>query len=182
MKNKRKLQIFIPALICIVALGLFLIKNHEENREPQSSGETTALEDVSQEDLFYASDISMENLISYGFPIVIDFGSPSCGWCVKMLPDLEKMYTQYGGRATIRNVDISKYPEQAGDYPVNAIPAQFFFNANGTPFTPSEELQEKIEFAFYEDKSTGKELTGHVGALMEPDLRAILDEMVGSYE
>ena len=180
MKNKRKLQILIPLLICFVGPGLFIIKNYEEKKEPQNGEGTTVLEDAPNEDLFYALNINMEKLTSYGFPIIIDFGSPSCVWCVKMLPDLEKMYTQYSGKATIRYIDISKYPEEAGDYPVTAIPAQFFFNADGTPFTPSEELQEGIGFSFYEDKSTGKRFTGHVGALMEPDLRAILDEMVNA--
>ena len=53
-----------------------------------------------------------------------------------------------------------------------------FFNADGTPFVPSEKLAKEIQFDMYSDRTTGKHtFTVHQGGLTEEQMRAILKEM-----
>lgn len=189
MQNKRTLQIVIPVLIAGVVFGLYLFKNYAKESEPPSmsrtalhssidgSSESTA--DGSYDaDSLYNSDIDMDKLTSYGYPIFMDFGSPSCVWCTKMAPDLKVIHNEFFDRVTVRYVDLSKNSVAASYYPVSSIPAQFFFNADGTPFLPSDKLQETVSFTFYESDSTGDTLTGHVGLLTQSEMRDILEEMV----
>lgn len=179
MQSKRILQILIPILIVVAVTGLFLIKNGED-KDRFFNGDKSSQSNISDSasSSLYASDISMETMTSYGLPFLIDFGSPSCVWCVRMEPTLKQMHDEYEKKVTVRYLDLSKYSKQADGYPVNAIPAQFFFNSDGTAFIPSNTLQQSIQFDFYKDDNSGKTLTGHVGALSESELRSILDEMV----
>ncbi len=183
MQNKRLLQILIPVLIVVGISSLFLMKNAgDKDRFFQGGKKTnTSISDNDNSSL-YAFDISMETLTSYDSPILISFGAPSCVWCVRMEPSLKKMHDEFEGKATVRYLDLSKYSSQAEGYPVSAIPAQFFFNSDGTAFTPSSELQQTIKFDFYKDDESGKTMTGHVGALSESELRSILEEMVNANE
>lgn len=184
MQNKRLLQILIPVLIIAAISGLFLIKNMGDKDRFFNGGKNSqsTISNSENENSLYASDISMETLTSYGLPILIDFGSPSCIWCVRMEPALKKMHEEYDEKVTVRYLDLSKYSKQADGYPVSAIPAQFFFNSDGTAFVPSSELQQIVKFDFYKDDESGKNMTGHVGALSESELKSILDEMVSVNE
>ncbi|HZJ75770.1 MAG TPA: thioredoxin family protein [Clostridia bacterium] len=184
MQNKRLLQILVPVLIVVAVSGLFLIKNvgDKDRFFNGDKNSQSTLSNSNNDNSLYASDISMETLTSYGLPFLIDFGSPSCVWCVRMEPTLKKMHDEYDKKVTVRYLDLSKYSKQADGYPVSAIPAQFFFNSDGTAFTPSSELQQIVKFDFYKDDESGKTMTGHVGALSESELRSILDEMVSANE
>jgi thioredoxin 1 len=56
------------------------------------------------------------------------------------------------------------------------IPTQIFFNADGTPYVPSDDLG--IEFGFYRMKDTQKHVfTVHQGGLTEEQMRNILADM-----
>ena len=51
-------------------------------------------------------------------------------------------------------------------------------NADGTPFVPSDELAQKIEFILYSSRETGEHVfTVHQGGLTEEQMRLILTEM-----
>ena len=73
-----------------------------------------------------------------------------------------------------------KYPQAAENVPVQLIPTQFFFGADGSPFVPSEELQSKIPFIMYvdgEEEDASHIFTAHQGGLTEAEMREILSEM-----
>lgn len=189
MKNKRTLQIIIPVLIAGVVFGLYIFKNNAKESKPPSMSRTALHSSVDgsseitadgsyDADSLYDSDINMDKLTSYGYPVFMDFGSPSCVWCTRMAPDLKKIHSEFFGRVTVRYVDLSKNSTAASYYPVSSIPAQFFFNADATPFQPSEKLQETVRFTFYKSDSTGDTLTCHVGLLTQSEMRDILEEMV----
>ena len=82
------------------------------------------------------------------------------------------------GKAFIKFVDVWKYPDAAGNVPVQVIPTQILVNADGSPFVPSEELAAQIEFIMYSSKDTGEHVfTVHQGGITEDQMRMILKEM-----
>lgn len=81
-----------------------------------------------------------------------------------------------------RDEQVQDIPEKiqgaANNVPVQVIPTQVLFNADGTPFVPSEELQQEIEFVMYSDRKSGEHVfTVHQGGLTEEQFRKILKEM-----
>ena len=82
------------------------------------------------------------------------------------------------GKAFIKFVDVWEYAEAASNVPVQVIPTQVMVNADGTPFVPSDELAQKIEFILYSSRETGEHVfTVHQGGLTEEQMRLILTEM-----
>ena len=95
-----------------------------------------------------------------------------------MAPALKTLNTEFQGKAFIKFVDVYKYYETATNVPLQVIPAQVIFHADGTPFVPSEALAQELQFVMYSDKSTGEHIfTVHQGVLTEEQLRTILTEM-----
>lgn len=59
---------------------------------------------------------------SYAGPVLLEFWSPSCGYCVRMAPAVEELARELGGRLKVATVDVSKN---------SRIPS--LFNVRGTP-------------------------------------------------
>lgn len=120
--------------------------------------------------------IDLAALLSARLPIVIDFGSDSCIPCQKMAPVLQSANADYQGKAIVQFLDVRKYPDAVGNFPVQVIPTQFFINADGTPYTPDADLE--IEFILYRAKNTQQHVfTAHQGGLTREELDAILTDM-----
>jgi thioredoxin 1 len=114
----------------------------------------------------------------YGLPFVIDFGSDSCIPCKEMAPVLEILHEDLQGKAIVHFVDVWKNTTAANDFPVSVIPTQVFFNADGTPFIPSDELAQEIEFTMYSSNDTKEHVfTVHQGGVTEEQMRKIFAEM-----
>lgn len=95
-----------------------------------------------------------------------------------MAPILEKLNEEMNGKAFIKFVDVWKYPDAGQNVPVQVIPTQVLFHADGTPFLPSDELAKKISFDMYSSRETGEHVfTVHQGGLTEEEMRLILAEM-----
>jgi thioredoxin 1 len=113
---------------------------------------------------------------SYGVPVIIDFGADSCIPCKEMAPVLVALHDELKGKAIIRIVDVWKYRELAEGIPLQVIPTQVFFDADGKPFTPPESLG--IPFTMYSNKETNEHVfTTHEGGLTKEQLLAIIDAM-----
>jgi len=73
---------------------------------------------------------------------------------------------------------VWKNTTAANNFPVSVIPTQVFFNADGTPFVPSDELAQEIEFTLYSSKDTNEHIyTVHQGGVTEGQMRKIFAEM-----
>lgn len=120
-----------------------------------------------------------EELTSYGLPIMLDFGADDCAPCRQMKPDLESFYEKTKGTVLVQYYDVWKKPELAADFPVQAVPTQFFFMPDGSPYVPSEEMMNSgLQLTGYSNRETGEyALTGHVGILTEEEMRLILADM-----
>jgi thioredoxin 1 len=194
MKNKKIITVLLLVIIGVVIIGIYFTKNpvSGEKNQPEVQLQQTKPDESQQADTEKADNeetaadfsldvsemIDYEELAAYGLPIIVDYGSDSCIPCKQMAPVLEKMKEEMQGKSFIKFVDVWKYPDAAGNVPVQVIPTQILVNADGSPFVPSEELAAQIEFIMYSSKDTGEHVfTVHQGGITEDQMRMILTEM-----
>lgn len=185
MDKKKSLwiRILVPVLIVVVIGGMWIFKTVSEKHteEPSTLQGTTDIStglDGADFSLNATKEIDFDALSEYGLPVIADYGADSCIPCKEMAPVLKKLNTEMQGKAFIKFVDVWQYYEAADNVPVQVIPTQVFFNADGTPFVPSDELAKEIQFDMYSDKTTDEHtFTVHQGGLTEEQMRAILKEM-----
>ena len=167
-KKSLALKILVPALILVAILGMHFLKNS------QNEGNIAA--DVTHP--LKITSVNLEEIKAHGIPTVIDFGSDSCIPCKEMAPVLETLNAEWQGKAAVQFMDVWKYTEGVQDFPVQVIPTQVFFTAEGKPFVPSEELSAKIPFQMYSTKDSGEHVfTVHQGGITEEEMRMIFAEM-----
>lgn len=180
-KNKLVLKIILPIVLAAVIAGIWLVKVNKEGSttlQPQSSSSDSNMsQDTTKSDFILAvSEIDLNQLKSYGLPIIIDFGSVGCAPCDMMAPILKKLNQEWQGKVIVKFVDISKYPNAYADFPLQVIPTQFIFDADGKPYVPND--PEAMQMQMYALKDTGEHVfTAHQGALAEEQFRAIFEEM-----
>jgi thioredoxin 1 len=189
VKSSRKrviLKITLIAVILVAIAAVWVIKNRTTPRvaaevnavltQAEDSGETTTAEKQDEDFALETDAIDLAALFTYKLPIIIDFGSDSCIPCQEMAPVLKSANEDYRGKAIIKFVDVWKHTDAASNFPVQVIPTQVFFNANGTPYVPSNDLG--IEFGFYSTKDTQQHVfTVHQGGLTAEQLDKILADM-----
>ncbi len=181
--KKLVLKIVLPILIAIVIAGIWYVKTNENSSRTASAQSDAAEQNADMttaaanpDFVLSANEIDLDHLKSYGLPIIIDFGSDSCIPCQEMAPVLEKMNEEWQGRVIVKFVDVWKNSDAADNFPVQVIPTQFIFDAEGKPYVPSGNVG--IQFQMYSLKDTEEPIyTAHQGGLTEEDFRAIFAEM-----
>lgn len=162
------LKILIPVIIIAVIAGMYFLKNAEKDGAQNDAAEYP----------LKITAVDLKAIKAYGMPTVVDFGSDSCIPCKEMAPVLETLNSEWRGRAAVQFIDVWKYSDGVADFPIQVIPTQVFFDADGKPFAPSDELQQQIEFTMYSSKDTGEHLfTVHQGGITEEQMRQIFAEM-----
>lgn len=171
LTKKKTLQIVTVLLIVLAVAGIYLWKNASKTSDEIS-------EDSAQEYPLKITSVNLEEIKGYGMPTVIDFGSDSCIPCKEMAPVLETLNAEWQGVAVVQFMDVWKYSEGVSDFPVQVIPTQVFFTAEGKPFVPSDGLAAQIEFSLYASRETGEHVfTVHQGGVTEAQMRLIFAEM-----
>ena len=199
---KKYTKIVIILLVILLVIGVYFLKNGKKESTGINTAVDTAIEAPVNETVA-APDVAVaeektetvpnpegarvpmefkvwdeEALFKTGLPLMLDFGSASCGPCQMMKPDLIAFYEESYGKVTVRYADVWADPSLTGGFPVSAVPTQFFFNADGTPFEPSQELQQKMRFSMYVRRDTDEHvLTAHVGILTKEQMKEIFREM-----
>ncbi|MEA4972462.1 hypothetical protein SDC9_121430 [bioreactor metagenome] len=172
MINNKKLivRILVPVLIAVALTAIWVFKTHPT---PTAINEDTG--EIADFELA-ASSINLDELKEYNLPIIIDFGSDSCIPCQEMAPVLETINEEMQGKAIIKFVDVWKYEDAAKDFPIQVIPTQVIYTADGKPYTPSEDLG--IDLTMWTTEDTNEHIfTVHQGGLTEDQMRAILKDM-----
>lgn len=170
--KKRKsllLKILVPVLILLAIGGVWIMKN---------TGDATPTPEIAYPDfaLDAGEDFDLERLTSYGLPVLLDFSADWCQPCQQMKPILTSLNTELQGRAIVVVVNTEKYPEVTAQFPVRAIPTQFFFDADGTPYTPED--PDSMGLILYSHRDTEEHLlTAHEGFWDKESLLAALKEM-----
>lgn len=174
-RKQTRIRTGAVALIVLVVAGIFLYESFSgKNTENTSNVGSSASETIPLK----VSSVDLETLKSYNIPIVIDFGSDSCIPCQQMAPVLETLNEEWQGKAIVQFVDVWEYTTAAADFPVSVIPTQIFFNADRTPYVPSDSILESMGFTMYSDKTTGAHVfTVHQGGVTEEQMRQIFAEM-----
>ena len=182
MKDKLWLKILIPILIVLVVAGIFIVKNEQKAEDtPSAPQDDSHLSDELKDadfSLRSTTAINFEELSKFGLPIIVDYGADTCIPCKAMAPVLEKANKVFSGKAFVKFINVWDYPGAVNNVPVQLIPTQVIFDADGKPFIPSDALSAEIEFTMYSDKNTNEHIfTVHQGGLTEEEMWAILAEM-----
>ncbi len=184
-KKSLLIKILVPVLIVAIIGVMWLIKNRNDSEVEFTNTQNEQINADIPEHLKNAdfslnetSEIDFGTLSEYGLPIIADYGADSCIPCKQMAPVLKKLNTEMNGKAFIKFVDVWQYGEAATNVPVQVIPTQVIFNADGSPFVPSEALAKEIQFDMYSHRDTKEHIfTVHQGGLTEEQMRKILKEM-----
>jgi len=173
MKSKAIIRIAVSLVVVVLVIGVIFLKRLHTADDPSP---TTALSTLLNGSLSLVEPFDLAEYRSAGVPVVIDFGADSCIPCKEMAPVLAALHDELKSKAIIRFVDVWKYRELANGIPLQVIPTQVFFDAEGKPFIPSEKLQ--IPLTQYSTRDTNEHVyTTHEGGLTKEQLLAILDEM-----
>ena len=169
---KKSLQIILPIIIIGIIIGMIAIKNiNNKNLKETNEG-------IYNETNLNIENIDIEQLKKYKIPVIIDLGADWCQPCKAMEPILVKLNKQLQGKAIIQFLDINKYPNGVNGVPTELIPTQIFINSDGTPYVPSNKLQQDIGFKKYFKSADGSHYyTTHTGYISEENLLKILEEM-----
>jgi len=178
------IKILIPVLIIVVIAGIYIFKNNEQGTTPdqnipkQSNDKASTAPDYnsSEFDLNATENLDMEKILSYGLPVIIDFGADSCIPCKQMAPVLIELNEELRGKAIVKFVDVWKNADAAQVVPLKVIPTQFFFDKNGTPYVPKD--AENSSFILYGTKETEEHVfTAHEGGMDKEEILTVLKEL-----
>lgn len=169
MNKSKALKIFVPIAIAALIAGIFIYKKASE--DDKCGGESC-------KDPLEIESLNIDDVKGYGKPAMIDFGSETCPPCNAMMPDVKDLHGRFEGKAIIKSLDVSKYMDEVEGFPVYVTPTLFFFDKEGKPFEPSEELANDISFKMYKNQEGGEHiLTAHEGRLTKGQMLRILKEM-----
>lgn len=176
-RKKQQLKKLLIVGIIVVLVGvIWLLRNTPQTPKDKDLVVSEAIEGYFQLDV--TERIDLEELTSYGLPIIIDFGADSCAPCIEMAPILEALNEELSGQAIVLFVDVFKYQQIMEGFPIQVIPSQVIIDVNGVPFVPSDELAAQTQFNMYSQKDTKEHIfTVHQGGLTEEQMREILKEM-----
>ena len=168
MKSNNKLiKILVPVLIIVAIAGIWIVKNSEKNNAQNSTNIDFVLE---------AESLDLEQLKSYGLPIMIDFGADSCIPCRQMAPVLKELNAEYQGKVIVKFVDVWKNQNAADGFPVEVIPTQFFFDKDGNPYVSSD--PEAMQMQMYSLRETEEHVfTAHQGGMTKEMILAVFKEL-----
>jgi thioredoxin 1 len=168
-KKNTTIKIIVPALLVFIVFGIWVAKNSKTNNTP-------AVSESSDFALHVTKDINLNKLISYGLPIIIDFGADSCIPCKEMAPILKELNEELRGKAIVKFVDVWKYQSLSEGYPISVIPTQIFIDANGKPYNPKDAAGKQMKL--YSLKNTKEHVfTAHEGGMTKDQLLSTLKEM-----
>ncbi len=178
--SKKLLKVLVPLCMIAGVAGLWYM-NQEKTPAHTALTQSTdnAMPMARSHNLAYAlnaSSIDLEALKKLNKPIIIDFGADSCIPCKAMAPVLVKLNAEMQEKAIIKFVDVWKNPDGAKGFPVQVIPTQIIFHADGTPYTPKKVTD--IDFSTYSTRDNNTHVfTAHQGGLTEKQMRDILEDL-----
>lgn len=99
------------------------------------------------------TDSNINDLLSSGQPVMVDFWAPWCGPCKMMLPIVEELATEYENKVVIGKLNVDENDETCAKFGIMNIPTMLFFK-------------------------NGEMVDRQVGATRKADLQAKLDALL----
>jgi len=127
MKETTKKYLILGAMV-IVVCGVMIVKNLQTYQQ--------------------AAGLADDSVIGKGKPVLLELGSHSCIPCKKMMPILVELSAEQTA-FTVSFVDVWAAEEKSGQYDVELIPTQIFFDKDGVElfrhvgFYPKEDILTK---------------------------------------
>lgn len=160
-------QITLIILVISGILGILIYK--------QASRHHDGIMMTAQDGVDVTENFDINTLLKSKLPTVVDFGSDTCIPCKEMAPILKDLNSTLQGKAVVKFVDVNKNHTASQQYPINLIPTQFFWNADGTPYVPKN--AENSGFTLFKNDQGVHVLTSHEGTLTKAEIISILNEM-----
>lgn len=91
--------------------------------KPAPAGESGAVRDVDPSEL--------AELVSMDKPGILELYTTSCPWCAKLLPELERVQSQYKDDLFVVKMNAEKYPSHVSQYGLRGVPTMIFFDESG---------------------------------------------------
>jgi putative thioredoxin len=107
---------------------------------------------------FSATDANFATLVVAGSaqrPVLVDFWAPWCGPCRTLMPLLDRIADDYGGRFALAKVNTDEEQQVAGQFGIRSIPTVMLFHQ-------------------------GRAVEQFVGVQPEPAIRALLDKYLAA--
>lgn len=73
-------------------------------------------------------NVSLEEKINSGQPVVVDFWAEWCGPCRMLGPIIEELSNDFAGKVEVGKLNVDENQESAAKYGVRSIPTVLFFN------------------------------------------------------
>lgn len=99
------------------------------------------------------TDSNINDLLSSGQPVMVDFWAPWCGPCKMMLPIVEELAAEYENKVVIGKLNVDENDETCAKFGIMNIPTMLFFK-------------------------NGEMVDRQVGATRKADLQAKLDALL----
>lgn len=182
MMNKNKwVKIGVLLLVAALVGGVWLIKDGKKT-ELKTAGIQNGADGLAQGQdpnfVLYTTKMDVAALSAYGLPMILDFGADDCIPCQEMAPALNAIHAEMQGKAIIKYADVWKHTEAADGFPIQVVPTQVMYSADGTPYVPSDAVASSIKLSMYNAKDTDEHLfTIHQGGLTQEQMRLILADM-----
>jgi putative thioredoxin len=107
-------------------------------------------------------------------PVLVDFWAPWCGPCQTLMPMLDRIADDYGGRFTLAKVNTDEAQGIAGHFGIRSIPTVMLFH-RGQVVEQFVGVQPEAAIRSMLDK--------HLGGAAEPDgMQALLDQAATQLE
>lgn len=92
---------------------------------------------------------------SKSVPVIVDFWAPWCGPCKSLMPMIERLVKEEGGKVKLAKVNVDDEKGIAGQLRVMGIPAVFAFK-DGQPVDMFKGLLPESQVKAFIDKQLGR--------------------------
>lgn len=123
MENKKLFSVIVVFLIIICMIIIVVKKNQKE--EVSSNTYKDGFE------LLATENFDKEEVLSKGYPTLLDIGGGECIPCKAMKPVLVQLNDEWQGKVIVKFIDYWKYPELGEQFNFSVIPTQFFYDEDG---------------------------------------------------
>lgn len=124
MENKKLVSLIVVILILISMISIAFIKSSKD-KEAKHINYKEGFE------LLATEDFNKEEVLSRGYPALLDIGGGECIPCKAMKSVLEELNEKWQGKVIVKFVDYWKYPDLANQFSFSIIPTQFFYDEEG---------------------------------------------------